>query len=101
VVELADKLRQMLAGIRSVTVHDTGVRRCGIVTFAVEGHRATDIASALRAQNVNVWVSPREYARFDMEARGLSDVVRASVHYYNTEDELDRFGEVIASLIIA
>jgi cysteine desulfurase / selenocysteine lyase len=29
--------------------------------------------------------------RFDMEARGLNEVVRASVHYYNDEDEIERF----------
>ena len=36
-------------------------------------------------------MSTIDFARYDFEARGLDAVARASVHYYNTEDELARF----------
>jgi selenocysteine lyase/cysteine desulfurase len=90
VTALADRLRERLAAVDGVAVHDQGVRRCGIVTFTVEGIDAADVQLRLQEHGVNVSVSLVEYARLDLPHRGLPDLVRASVHYYNTDDELDR-----------
>jgi cysteine desulfurase / selenocysteine lyase len=95
VTALADGLRERLGEVPGVRVRDEGVRRCGIVTFTVDGVPATEVSARLRAARINTSVSPMEYARFDLAARGLPDVVRASVHYYNTEDELDRLCAVL------
>ena len=41
----------------------------------------------------------RNGALLDMDARKLTSVVRASVHYYNTEEEVARFCKEIERII--
>ncbi|MDQ3153305.1 MAG: aminotransferase class V-fold PLP-dependent enzyme [Actinomycetota bacterium] len=90
VTALADGLRRRLQDVDGVHVHDQGRRRCGIVTFTVDGVPAQDVHRRLSERGVNTSVSRAGSARLDLPHRGLSELVRASVHYYNTEDELDR-----------
>jgi selenocysteine lyase/cysteine desulfurase len=90
VTALAETLRGRLKEIAGVTVHDQGLRRCGIVTFTVAGVPAQQVQRRLSERGVNTSVSGVSSAQFDLPRRGLSDLVRASVHYYNTESELDR-----------
>ena len=90
VTDLADRLRAQLSLLDGVRVHDQGRRKCGIVTFTVDGVTAQQVQQRLRDQGVNVSVSLVDYARLDLSSRGLPDLVRASVHYYNTERELDQ-----------
>jgi cysteine desulfurase / selenocysteine lyase len=90
VTTLAESLRARLQALDGVHVHDQGQRRCGIVTFTVEGVSAQEVQRRLAACAVNTSVSPASSARLDLPHRGLSELVRASVHYYNTDDELDR-----------
>ncbi|QSQ24306.1 aminotransferase class V-fold PLP-dependent enzyme [Pyxidicoccus parkwayensis] len=93
---LADSLRDRLSDIRGVTVRDVGEVKCGIVTFTVEGVSPDALRQRLMAQGINVSVTRRPSTRLDMEARGLGELVRASVHYYNTEDELERLVRAVA-----
>jgi selenocysteine lyase/cysteine desulfurase len=78
-------------------VHDRGARRCGIVTFTRDGEPAEAVAARLRAAGINVSVSGAGSARLDLPARGLGDLVRASVHCFNTEDEVDRMVAAVAA----
>jgi cysteine desulfurase / selenocysteine lyase len=87
---LAARLRERLRTLPGVRVHDRGQRLSGIVTFTVDGVRAADVVQRLRTAAVNTSVSAAGSARFDLPRRGLSEVVRASVHYYNDDEELDR-----------
>jgi selenocysteine lyase/cysteine desulfurase len=95
---LAEGLRAALGELPRVQVQDLGVERCGIVTFTVEGERAGDVQGALKAAGVNVSVAPRHYTLLDMEERGLAELVRASVHYYNDDAEIARLVDVVARL---
>ncbi|MBW0107290.1 aminotransferase class V-fold PLP-dependent enzyme [Pseudonocardia sp. KRD-182] len=88
VYELADDLRGMLADLPGVRVHDIGAEQCGIVTFTVAGAGAQQVKDTLAHQRINVNVSRTPSTRLDMEDRGLDELVRASVHYYNTTEEL-------------
>lgn len=87
---LAQALRSRLEDIDGVRVRDLGRRPCGIVSFTVEGVEPPTVRRHLHEQAINVWTSEASDTRIDMERRGLPDLVRASVHYYNTDDELDR-----------
>ena len=95
VTQLAEQLRTRLNGMDGVRVHDQGSRRCGIVTFTVDGVPAQQVQRQLSERGVNVSVSLVDYARLDLPPRGLPDLVRASVHYYNTDDELDRLVDAL------
>jgi cysteine desulfurase / selenocysteine lyase len=100
VVHLGSQLRERLAGFSIVTVRDLGRDKCGIVTFTVEGKQPEEIRQALAKKHINVSVSPAQYTLMDMENRGLTEgVIRASVHYYNSEEEIDRFCTVLGELL--
>ncbi|MEM8773410.1 MAG: aminotransferase class V-fold PLP-dependent enzyme [Pseudomonadota bacterium] len=95
---LGGQLRAALAEVSGVTVHDLGERKCGIVTFTNEGIPPEPMADALRAQGMNISVSYQTSAQLDLGPRGLPQLARASLHYYNTEDEIGRFVEAVSSI---
>jgi selenocysteine lyase/cysteine desulfurase len=97
--ELADGLRQRLSTVKGVTLTDLGKVKGAIVTFAVAGKDHNELKAGLRQQAINVTVSTQFSSRLDLKGRGLLNVMRASVHVYNTEDELDRFVEALAAMI--
>jgi selenocysteine lyase/cysteine desulfurase len=59
---------------------------------------AGDVADGLRRRGVNVSVSVASWARYDLPHRGIDELVRASVHYITTDEELDRMAEDVAAI---
>jgi cysteine desulfurase/selenocysteine lyase len=92
---LAALLRERLEQIKGVTVRDQGRIRCGIVTFTCEGHPANEVMQYLQSNGIAVRITERSATRIDMEKRGLEEMVRASVHYYNTESEIDHLCQAV------
>ncbi|MCA1836036.1 MAG: aminotransferase class V-fold PLP-dependent enzyme, partial [Actinobacteria bacterium] len=95
ITALAEALRERLRAVDGVRVHDQGRRRCGIVTFTVDGVSAEQVQSRLAESAVNTSISYASSARLDLPHRGLPALVRASVHYYNIEEELDRLVDAL------
>jgi selenocysteine lyase/cysteine desulfurase len=85
---LADSMRTGLNAIPDVVLHDVGDVKCGIVTFSVSGVESGLIKSKLAELGINVSVGTAPATLIYMERHGLTSLVRASLHYYNTEEEL-------------
>lgn len=101
IVELGRRLRDGLASIAGVKVHDQGAKMGGIVTFEVTGVEAAAVTGRLSAERINSSVTTSGHARFDLAHRGLPDLVRASVHYYNSEDEVDQVIEAVRAMTVS
>ncbi len=95
---LAETLRSALSKHCGARLHDLGTRRCGIVTFSVPGIAADTIKARLRERGINVTVAVAQATRLDMIPRGLDRIVRASLHYYNTDEEIGIFTEAVSRI---
>ena len=95
VQELGALLRERLGEVKGVTIQDLGRVSSGLVTFTCVGHTAGEVMQGLKEQGIAVRVSDRSSTLIDMERRGLEELVRASVHYYNTEEEIKRLCEAV------
>lgn len=95
VTQLAATLRERLAAQPGVTVHDRGARKCAITTFTVDGKDSTQLQQTLGEHGVNVSLVDSDEPQFEPGA--VPSAIRASVHYYNTEDELDRLVEIVTT----
>jgi selenocysteine lyase/cysteine desulfurase len=98
VEELAQSLRSHLREVDGVTVCDQGSRQCGIVSFTIRGLSAEDAFRAYREKGIELGYSGRGSTLLDMERRGLAAIVRASIHYFNTTEEIARMAEVTRQL---
>ena len=88
---LAEHLRGELMHIPGVTVHDLGAERCAIVSFSHASCAAQELVEMMRGRGVNIAASLPASTLLDSTARGLPTLVRASLHYYNTYDEIEAF----------
>jgi cysteine desulfurase/selenocysteine lyase len=92
---LADLMRRQLEDIDGITVHDSGDQKCGIVTFSVNGMDSVLVKNEFAANQINVSVGKAISTLIYMNKNQLSSIVRASIHYYNTEEEIKEMCNVL------
>ncbi len=90
VTQLGAFLRTELDNLPQVKVYDRGRIKSGLVTFTGSFDNAK-MNKYLRHHQINISVSHIGHARLDLQPLKLMSVCRASVHYYNTEEEIDQF----------
>lgn len=88
---LAETLRQALGGIDGVVLADQGAEKCGIVTFHAVQRPAELLQQQLAARQVNTSVVPFSANPVSTAQRHSPPLLRASLHYYNTVEEIERF----------
>ncbi len=93
--QLAASLRAQLQSVPGITVHERGDDLCGIVTFSSASETAEALQQRLLARGINTSVVRVRNNPLDLGARGLGDLNRASVHYYNTDAEIERFCDAL------
>jgi selenocysteine lyase/cysteine desulfurase len=96
---LANTLRNKLSEIKGITVTDEGSEKCGIVTFMSSDMDAYEIKSKLLSNKINVSISDGAGSLISFHDRNLSAVIRPSVHYYNTDEEIDVFINILNKII--
>ncbi len=96
---LATSLRERLSALPGVHITDPPAAGGAIVTFVVDGLDASEVQRQLTYRRVHLIAVPAGHGRWDMDHRGLTKVVRASVHVYNDEDDLDALVEAVREIV--
>ncbi|GAA4203293.1 aminotransferase class V-fold PLP-dependent enzyme [Pedobacter jeongneungensis] len=96
---LSRLLRAKLVAITGITLRDHGLQLSGIVTFSADSLSSADIKTRLTQQGINVSIGVQQATPIYMENTGQESLVRASIHYYNTEGEINLFIQVISDIL--
>ena len=99
-LELARKLKKLLAEVPHIKVLGPEDPQTGIVSFSVENVRAEDIALSLG--NLNICVRSGFHCAIPLVRDVLGEklgVVRASLYLYNTEREVEVFVESLREVL--
>ena len=103
-------LRKRLAAIVRVNVHhynDLDQKMCGIVTFWCDGIEASTIKEKLQINDrgdgccFHLSIVPATSTPLDSSRTGLGmkQLLRVSLSYFNTEDEIDLFCKALQSIL--
>jgi selenocysteine lyase/cysteine desulfurase len=88
---LGAQLRERIAALPGIEVADAGAHKCAIVTVEARGRDARDLMLALRRAGINTSAANRGTGPLSKLDEPRRPLLRISPHYYNTQDEIDRF----------
>jgi selenocysteine lyase/cysteine desulfurase len=88
---LAGRLRSQLASVPGWRVLDDRPDASAIVAVELGTIDPRAVVGALRRKGINTSATVRAWAQYHMSRQGVEAALRVSPHYYNSEDEIDRF----------
>ena len=92
-------LREGLEAISGITVQDRGGLKSGIVTFCHDTIGASEFVDRLRDNFlINTSVSNTQLTRTNLTDKGVWELVRASVHAYNTDAEIFQLIDAVETI---
>ncbi len=74
-----------------------GEKESAFLTFTTDAVPPAELNDYLAKANIAAAVVDRDYARADLEARGLEAVNRVAPHAYTSEEDLERFLDAVSA----
>jgi selenocysteine lyase/cysteine desulfurase len=97
--ELASRVRERLAALPGVRLHDRGPRLCAIVTAATPGRDPEEIVRRLHREGINIHDSLGGPGPLNAPGARATPLLRISPHYYNTAEEIDAAMTALETLL--
>jgi len=97
----AEKLRRLGANLRGVpglTVFEDEAG-AAFLTLQHASVPADDIVTEMAMRDIAIASVGLDYARWELEARGLERIVRVAPHVYSSDDDIGRFAEELGRLV--
>ena len=96
-----EKLRRLAANLRDVdglTVFEEEASDPAFLTFGHAVLSVDTIVDELASRGIAIGSVGRNYARWELEARGLDKIARVAPHIYSTDDDIGWFTEQLLAL---
>ena len=99
-VGLANIIREQLKDESKIRILDQNVPLGAIITMEVQGITQTDLGQYLAKHRVNHSFSTYDNAVLHFEEKKVDWALRVAPHYYNNEDEISTFCDLIKNLAL-
>jgi cysteine desulfurase / selenocysteine lyase len=99
ILQLSTHLRNNLSKIAGIYIHHKETTKCGIVTFHCENIEPKVLQALMMEDGFELSVVPATSSPMDSSKTQVPDLVRASLTYINTEEEIFAFSSRLSSVV--